>query len=169
MFEFNNEYLFKSIMSMIKEEGDRIVSMGLVKKDVLRNKVDGKLADIVSEAGSNQKLMLERLSDLHSSLSEISLPGDFDEFGKASITEQLSDLVRSGPEQEDDVGQCKCAEPEDTTVNSDNDEDKAKELEMFATINSTLESILYKLGKSGDHNAAYLVERAMHRINDMIK
>ncbi len=40
MFEFNDEYLFKSIMSMINDESDRIVSLGLTDAKELKKVVD---------------------------------------------------------------------------------------------------------------------------------
>lgn len=155
MFTFNDEYLLKSMMSLVRDESDRIVSLGLAEHDVLKRFVESELHGVINRANGDKGVVLGKLTDLHNGLNSIRLPGDFEKATK-SANQQLLDIIGLEPLSETDT----VTEPE---MQADvEDEDNGSE--DIKAICSVLERITYELGKNGRHEAAYLVERTLYKI-----
>lgn len=158
MFTFNDEYLLKSMMSLVRDESDRIVSLGLAEHDVLKRFVESELHGVINRADGDKGVVLGKLTDLHNGLNSIRLPGDFEKATK-SANQQLLDIIGLEPLSETDT--------EDTATEpapQADAEDEDNGSEDIKAICSVLERITYELGKNGRHEAAYLVERTLYKI-----
>jgi hypothetical protein len=141
---------------MIKDEGNRIVTAGLVKNPKeLSDYINPKLSDVLKMT-ANKNIILGALAEVHNTLQSVKLPGDFKKISTSNNI--LSDII------EDNVDDIK---PLDQVLNGivhDDSVDKKVE-ERLANLNSKLYKIAYDLGKNGHHEAAYLIERAITKIN----
>jgi hypothetical protein len=98
MFTLNDEYTLKLACDMIRNEKDRIVSMGLATSGDLRKWID----PIIRQASDETLLVV--LNDLYNNLKSICLRGDFERLSsKNSLMEILFDgndpvgMGRGGP------------------------------------------------------------------------
>lgn len=159
MFTFDNEYILKSMLASVRDEGDRIVSLGLATHGDVKNLVGPALQTAIKQATNgiqDKSVLMNTLTILHRDLSSVFLPGDFEKVAGPEVDKlhQMLDLPIES-EQED-------VKPE--VVPEGIDEEEADPLEIL----STLENIAYNLGKTGNHKAAYLVERRIRKIEALI-
>jgi len=159
-FTFNDEYLLKSMMSLVRDESNRIVSLGLATHDVLKAFVETPLHNAikrVSEDNEDKSVVLKALTDLHNNLNDIRLPGDFEKIS-SSVEHQLYAAM--------DVEMPETDETNSTDVVADDVDDYSDDSndEEIKAICSVLDHITYELGKKGNHEAAYLVERTLRKI-----
>ncbi len=141
MFEFDDGLLFKSIASLISDEASRIVSLGLACHADMKNWLDHSIGDLNQH---DRDTALGELAETHKTLSAIWLPGDFE---KIAIVEE-EEKIEEVPEK-----------TSETKTIVDNN---------MSIIRSGLTGIAYKLGSSGNHKAAYLIERALFDIENII-
>lgn len=84
MFTFNDEYTLKLTCDMIRNEKDRIVSMGLATNGDLKRLID----PIIQQA--NNETLLVVLNNLYNNLKSICLHGDFEKLSsKNNLMESL--------------------------------------------------------------------------------
>ncbi len=158
----DNEYLFKSLIEMVHDENNRIVSSGLASADDIKQLADSVSEGIIKNALSGEAaIALKDLIKLHKQLSRVKLPGDFVQIS-ARLGDTFDVSINMSGEVKEDKAEIK--EPE----LSDEDENKDFELIKIETL-AKLEKIAYDLGSKGNHTAAFLVERHINEIKDMIK
>jgi hypothetical protein len=182
-YEFNNEYLAKLFLSLIREEGNRIMSLGLAKNEDLTKLVDSSITLAIKNIKKdNPDSLLNVLSILHDKLSSVKLPGDFikvacDMQDKLivifEIPEEEHILDVSVPAEEKGVKKVVEKEYEDKDgkkivektegIVDDKDDEEIKK------VVAELEEISYKLGKQGKHNAAYEIDRTIRDLELSIK
>jgi hypothetical protein len=157
MFTFNDEYTLKSIISLVCDENDRIVSLGLATHDDLRKLYVPVLRKAIEKTSDNvrdKSAITNALALLHNDLKSVSLPGDF---------EKIAELLGSSPfDVSEDEGEEEMKEEMEEKLDEylqDEEED-----DMTEDLLSTLGNIAYDLGKSGDHEAAYLIERKIRKM-----
>ena len=165
MFTFNDEYLLKSMMSLVRSEGKRIVSLGLATEEEVKGFVDPAIRGVLDKFSSSQvdkNVVLGTITDLHQILQSIKLPGDFEQSTlpddekicaviEVDIPVEEVEIVKEDDDEDKEETEC--------VLEKDNNDDQ-----MITAICSFLENMVYKLGKEGNHNAAYLVERTMRKI-----
>lgn len=143
-FKPSGQYLLKCLTSLIQEEGNRIVSSGLATYDDLRYTLEHRIDEAVNKVGNDGEV-LKIIAELHHDLTCIKLPGDF---GHMKVEAKKT-------EKEESVApMCVSEKPQDKDEN---------------VVLSTLESMAYELGKCGHHEAAYIIERAMRDIANIVK
>lgn len=186
MFAFNNEYLLKSMIAMVRDEGKRIVSLGLATDDDLR-KLSYPIIEIVSKSEGAEDVLLPALSILYNKLTDVKLPGDFEkvagindlrlktmwpdtdnlleqwilrdkEQAKYEDSEKAKHKGFKDEEKEEDEGQ------EQDAIDKIIPLEEEPEDEVITVVCAKLENLAYKLGMSGKHKAAYTVERTMQEI-----
>ena len=78
-YEFNNDYMARLLVDLVRDEGNRILSLGLAKRDDLKALVDTSLSMAIKRVGiKSPNLLIETLGALHDKLSGVKLPGDFE-------------------------------------------------------------------------------------------
>lgn len=94
MFAFNDEYLIKSMMSLVRDETKRIESLGLAPQEDLRVFIKQAVQQAIDKVtgGADDSVALETITLLHKNLSAVHLPGDFLKITK-SAGEKLSDAL----------------------------------------------------------------------------
>lgn len=154
-------------MSLVRDESDRIVSLGLAECDVMKDFVESELREVIKCADGDKVVVLGKLTDLHSDLNAIRLPGDFEKT-TAPTNQQLREAIglELPPEVITDS-----IDPSDTlaveALADDDEEDEEDGSEEIKAICSVLDKITYDLGKQGSHEAAYLVERVKFNIESL--
>lgn len=137
-FVLDDKYLLESLVALIRDEGNRIVASGLATAEEMNRAAEPILKSAVDNVG-NGKAVLKVLSTFHHDLSCIKLPGDFEH-----IRVEAEPIVEEEPVVE--------PEPEKPEVSDE------------SVVISVLETMAYELGKTGNHDAAYVIERAMRDI-----
>lgn len=180
MFSFDYEYVLKSMLASVRDEGNRVVSLGLATHDDLKGLIEPTIQSAIKRAtdGIHDKaILMNTLTDLHRNLSSVFFPGDFEKIA-SNEQEQLKDLL--GLQDEEPVAKPEENQDEELDTESSEsesfeeertglpDEQNVKEKNPMEVVYSTLEHISYKLGKTGDHEAAYLVERKMREIESLV-
>jgi hypothetical protein len=161
-YEFNNEFLAKSLISLVRDEGNRIVKANLATYDNVKSLVQPALEltiDNINIYGSG--VILNTLSVLHNELRAVKLPGDFHKVS-GNIKEQFKIILGYEQELEDDIilDDIKIIEDtHDTSIIAQNNIKKE--------ILRRLSNIVYELGLNGNHKVAYLIERKMHEIENI--
>lgn len=212
----DKKFVVKSLMALVGDEGQRIMSLGLASHEELNDLLKPTIQRVIKKAGTNPESMnvlLGILSDLHTKLVSVKLPGDFavvaadEKFYEALdipyTGEKFHEL--SGLKEEGEVNCPKCKgkegegcpvcgglgslepthpalEPEEKELEEaleeyiekeDSEEDHAEDCGCMycftSVINTYLTKLAYSLGSSGDHEAAYLVERAIYSIQNFSK
>lgn len=139
-FVLDDKYLLKSLVELIRGEGTRIVSSGLASGQDMKRAVDQTLDTAMKSVGKPDEI-IHVLSDLHHDLTCVKLPGDFDHLRVEAVEEVIQD------------------------------EPAVKEIKQSdeSVVISVLETMAYELGKKGNHDAAYIIERAMRDIDEIQK
>jgi len=182
---FNNEYLTKLLISLVYDEGKRIVSSDLASANEFNGLLKSALRNVSnSKSALNKKMLLDTLSTLHNDLLKIKLPGDFKNV-TAEFTEKLllildipeenlsekpncniHDILETkndGIEEEREIIKVIINDEDKETVDEDKetiDEDKKKAKNII----SKLQKIAHELGRIGDHSTAYSIERIIRKI-----
>ena len=184
-YEFNNEYLAKSLMALVRDEGNRIISLGLSSRDNLKKLVESTLQVAVKRASENgPNILLKTLSELHNDLSSVKLPGDFKKIAMGMEDKIL--IVLDIPQEKDkeqifDIPSLLNKEEEprtkaetdkikaETKEKKEEKEDDAIDMDAIKEtikchIIPKLEKMAYDLGSKGEHKAAYTIERVLRDI-----
>jgi len=149
MFTFSNEYIIKSMFEMVRDEGDRIVSLGLATRDDLKNLIEPE----VKIASKNADELLVVLGKIYTNLKAVHLSGDFEKLAEPEDVEQY--LLETYPKKEE--------KKEDEEENKEEEAAVPEDEGMF-TIYNSLEQMAYRCGMSGDHDSAYKIERTIRDI-----
>jgi len=178
MFTFSDDYILKSMWEMVRDEGNRIVSLGLASHDDLKKLIEPAVEKAVKHADGSKDFLLKSLAELHGSLKAVYLPGDFEKAGEDKLDYLLEaprptpdkapaegvvpeDPEVEGPDPEEEVPGDK---PEETDPEKDLDEVAEEEPEGIHSVLSVLDTLVYKLGTEGNHEGAYKIERVMRKI-----
>ena len=166
----NPSQLMKELFSMIDDEKKRIYSNKLINDEQWAS-FYGQLSDAIYKNAKDKNLdaVIDNLFGIHNILKSVKLPGDFEKHAleKFYITLDIpyedymfSDIDKETGEKENECPEC---EKEDEKcmdcVNID-----AQEI-LAESVNNILQKIADSLGRSGNHDAAYLVERTIHSIH----
>lgn len=145
-FALNDKHLVESLIALIRKEEDRIISTGIATSNEMNLAAAPVLEAVVDNVG-NRSDILVTLADFQYDLSCIKLPEDFEHIRvKAEVD---PDPIVVEPEPKSDLA-----------VDAVSDE---------SIILSVLETMAYELGKRGNHDAAYIIERAMRDIDEIKK
>ena len=147
MFTFSNDYIQQSIRDMVNREADRIVSLKLATSENINKFVSAH----IDEQNGDQETFIKSLAKVHSSLSEVYLPGDFEKIAGELLSSPQPEAQEKQPDEED-------AEEKDLS------EVATEEPEGLFTVLNSLNSLIYKLGTNGEQEKAYQVERMVGRI-----
>ncbi|KKK48151.1 hypothetical protein LCGC14_3148010 [marine sediment metagenome] len=167
MFTFDNEYILKSMLASVRDEGGRIVSLGLASTDDVKQLIEPALHIAIKLATDvhDQTIVMNTLTDLHKDLSAVFLPGDFEKIADDE-QEQLRQLLELQPEKSEEP-EVELEEESDESFEEEPADDQNIEEETIDVVYSTLEGIAYNLGKTGNYEAAYLVERKMREFESL--
>ena len=193
----DKKFVVKSLMALVRDESQRIMSLGLASHKELDNLIQPTVQHIIKKAGTNPNsidVLLGILSDLHTKLASVKLPGDFsvvaaDESFYNSLdvpytgekSYDLSNLKEEpSADPEEDSKEPEEKELEETleeyiaTEELDVEEDHAEDCGgcmycFTSAVNTCLKKIAHSLGSSGNHQAAYLVERTILGINNKVQ
>lgn len=135
--QLTNDFLIKSLAELIDEESNRILGAKLLSINRLKEYITSSLKD--------SKDMFKSLSHLHTKLASIKLPED----------------VKSIPEE--NKKEEKEMEKELEKFIKDEEDEEIKE--MAHIIADTLSKIAAYVGERGNHEAAYLIERYIHTLD----
>ena len=165
MFTFSDEYLLKTMMSLVRDESNRIVSLGLATQKAIQGFIDPELEFVVRKVpriAEKKSVVLDKLTEIHNKLAMVRLPGDFEKLSATDDRQILDmigvDVLADEPETPDVV----CA-PEEKQETEDGGN------EQVAAVYSFLDDLAYELGRNGNHRAAYMVERTMQKIGELVK
>ena len=141
-FVLNDKYLLESLVALIRDEGNRIVSTGIATSNDMNLAAAPILKAAIDHVGDKESV-LKVLSEFHHDLSCIKLPEDFNHIRVEAVEEPEQEIIQEEPIVD-------VASNESIVV-------------------SVLETMAYELGKNGNHDAAYIIERAMRDIGDIVK
>jgi len=137
----NKDFVSSSLKSLIAQECKRILDAGLMSKS--------DCFSFIEKSGCDQtKNGIPGLLSIYDSLSKIKLAGDKLD---CSLPVKKEVVVSNG------VGEPKV------------DQDFIKLQQLDSLITDKLEKIAYFLGRAGDHESAYLIERTLNGIKSQIK
>jgi hypothetical protein len=142
-YTFDDKYIAKSLIEMVRDEGKRIVASGLATRD----EVNSFIGHLVSEASGYDDIgvFIDGVRDLHHCLDSVRLPGDFKKVAGDNETLEV---------------------PEETDAEDSSDDTFALAYNKHRDyILEKLASVVYEFGSNGNHEAAYLVERAINEIS----
>lgn len=166
MFAFNDKYLIKSMMSLVRDETKRIESLGLAPQEDLRAFIKQAVQQAIDKVtgGADDSVALETITLLHKNLSAVRLPGDFLKITK-SAGEKLSDALAIDTTAEE-LDCTKDPSVEETL--KPGERIAGVENQAIKKICSILDHITYMLGSKGNHEAAYLTEKTRFKIENLI-
>ena len=166
----NEDFVASALKSLIKQEFERVIETGLVSKADCFNFID-KYKNIEQDG-------LKSFLAIYTTLSKVKLAGDKLEeepfYDLKNVFEKIKEIKKESPEEAKECscepGQCvgtdcpcqddcQCKSPKHLMV-------KLEQLDVL--ISEQLEKIAYSLGKNGDHETAYLVERTLKNIKSRI-
>lgn len=185
----DTHFILQTLAGLVEIERDRIVSNGLAKRSQLSSLSD-VTEYIVKMAGDKKtNVALNSMANLITLLKDIQLPGDFEKStigAPGGLGEKFYialDLPYEGEQFHDlssiikDTGKKeKCHECEEEQNEEEDNEDHVEECDgnceeedesqeiLAEVINNHLYKIADYLGRRGDHEAAYLVERTIKDI-----
>jgi len=181
MFTFSDKYILKSMWEMVRDEGNRIVSLGLATHEDLKKFIKPAVQAATKEAGSGDEALLIALGKLYNDLKSVYLQGDFEKLSTASEWEAY--LLEADDEDDEDEDEEKEKEDEEEEEEKEDDlkeapptpeatggaeeaveKDLAVPEQGLVTIYSILEEMAYKRGRVGDHEGAYKIERTIRSI-----
>lgn len=185
----DEQFLIKTFLELIKDEELRIVSAGLAKQKEVVDLFD----PLIKDASSNPFVHYpsQVLSKVHQKLSTVQLPGDFEKLAEDEKEKEkfydLNNLPELTPKPEKDklhyvAPKTEEAEPEPEEVFEEEPVQEEGELScdvgeftigeserLSSYIEDKLEKIAYSLGTRGEHEAAYLIERKVEEIRNLLK
>ena len=184
----DKNFVIKSLMALVGEESQRIMSLGLATHKELDDILEPTVQYAIKKAGLNSNsvdVLLGILSDLHTKLASVKLPGDFSAIAADEKFYKAIDIPYKGEKFYDIPGSKKQEENLDTELEEKELEEVLEEyieseeeqhtedcncMYCFTSIiNTCLKKLAYSLGSSGNHEAAYLVERTIHSIQNFSK
>lgn len=175
----NPSQLMKELFSMIDDEKKRMYSNKLVSNEQWAS-FYGQLSDAIYKNAKDKNLdaVIDNLFGIHNILKSVKLPGDFEKraLEKFYITLDIpyedymfSDIDKETGEKENECPEC---EKEDECPECEKEDEKCMDCvdidaqEVLAeSVNNILQKIADSLGRNGNHDAAYLVERTIHSIH----
>lgn len=180
------KFVTMSLADMVTDEKKRIIAAGLASVGDVNGVLGGISDNILKIAQADRKWepVLDSLSKLHGVLSAVRLPGDFERLASDPIILDLSNLPRLEDKEYEDkfydlsgiIERLKkihesegCESHTDVEVNEEPHEDfnsdvKIARVILVEKVSTHLEKIAYQLGRDGNHEAAYLVERTIREM-----
>ena len=162
----NEDFVAKTLKSLIEQEFRRVIDTGLISK--------AECYAFIEKHRNSNETRIQNLLSAYTSLSNIKLAGDKLEEDKFYDLSSISDKLKSvepKPECKCEPGECvgsDCPCPENCVCK---DSKKLmvdlKKLENLISVE--LEKIAYIVGRTGDHEAAYRVERTLREIKATIQ
>jgi hypothetical protein len=160
-------------MSLVRDEGKRIVASGLASPDEFNGLLKNALREVSNKSDLDKKLLLDALSTLHNDLLRIKLPGDFKK-ATAELEEKLF-IILDLPEEQDgeqvydlseilNTKEIVIEEPKEDGEEKEDEDDSAKDKITADEVINKLQKIAYELGRMGDHEGAYKIERMIRKI-----
>lgn len=192
----DKKFVVKSLMALVGDEGQRIMSLGLASREELNDLLKPTIQRVIKKAGvspESMDVLLGILSDLHTKLASVKLPGDFsvvaaeekfyealdvpytgEKFYDLSSLKEKPDVEPEGELKEPEEEELKeileeYIEKEKPGAEEDHAEDCGCMYCFTSVIGTYLKKLAYSLGSSGDHEAAYLVERTIYSIQNFNK
>lgn len=186
-FFANQQYFLSVISSLIGDESRRIVSSELASKEEMQKFLNAYITALRSRIVDGKEVHGNYLSGLHLQLKAVKLPGDFKILAADEKFYEALDIPYTG-EKFYDLSSLKEKKEEEPKVEKLQEaleefveEDKEQHLEDCAcdgcmdsmtksqmalaqSVNDHLAKIAYLLGVRGDHDSAYMVEKAMRSI-----
>jgi len=165
---FNDrEFVAKALMDIVRDEGERIVASNLATKEQLHSLLMPAIKKAM-KYGNQKDVIINALSDLHEKLSAVKLSGDFE---KCAIDPfyDFSGLPDLTPKSDEERLQYKLPEPNDSDEEDkeedEKDEDPHEDIVLEGSVSTMLKKLAKMLADQNNHQAAYLVERAIRNIN----
>jgi len=169
-------------MELVSDEGKRIISLKLASRDELNDLLEPTIESAMKKASANTDsldVLLGILSDLHLKLAAIKLPGDFAKFAADEKFYEALDIPYKG-EPFYQVPEKKKPEPSEEDIEEEaqekleeyieSEEEGTEEIEkVVSAVSNYLEKLAYGLGREGNHEAAYAIERTIHSIRTLNK
>ena len=144
--------LMDSLLQLIYSEGDRVLNSKLASREDLHDVIEASVKEISAKGEGD--FLIDVLSTLHSKLASVKLPGDFKKIAvkkeKPAIKEEPANNVILEEKME--------------TIEGPTEGQKTVIRTIVKKVNKELGKIAYSLGNAGNHEAAYLVERAINTI-----
>ena len=177
----NPEYVTKQLLSLISDEGKRIVSASLATGDDLRRVIEPVIKLAVNRSTANANILINTLGLLHDILSDVKLPNDFgdasDSVSKVVLVlnpdDSISNVLNKDEKQEEEDKKI-----EEKVEENEENEDKVDEQEEQDCIEfknnarlavKKLEKLASDFGRQGEHERAYIIEKALREIDKLIE
>ena len=159
----DKEYILRSFIELVRDENSRIVSQRLATSEEAKKLIDSISTAMVQNISTPYDL-IEPLAYVHRNLASVKLPGDFEKV--ACGMQDAFSIVLDVPVQ-DEIAEVVSPQAGVLVVEEDEekkDEKKEKKKKVKSMVLERLEKIAYSLGNKGQHEAAYVVERAMREL-----
>lgn len=151
---FLNRYLVEeAFMALINEERNRIISNNIMTVKGCNDYIDENLLDIRKYA-AQPEIMWEKALLLYNTLKHAQIKGDLPQ-------DKTKESFAENKNCSSTTTDCGCGCKSDDTNN------KVAEIENL--ISNCLEKIAYSIGRTGDHESAYMVERTLSEIKSQLK
>lgn len=141
----DRDFLMGSLVKLVRDEGNRVLHNKLASREDLRCVIESTIEKMDGEDEAD--VLVNILSSLHSKLASVKLPGDFK---KIAVKKEVAPATNNVAIVEDKV----------EVVQDPIEAQRA----VARQVSKELEKIAYSLGNAGNHEAAYLVERAINTI-----
>ena len=143
----NRDFVYDSLLSLIDEERNRIVTAGLINAETCDRALATFLQKIADEQYMTKDEAVSKLTDLYDSMHSIKLAGD-------RLTE-------------DTTAPNATSTPAPEFIEVEETDEQVKQAGALESIEQ-LERVAYKLGSCGNHKAAYEVEKVINQLKSEI-